>query len=221
MSNRFDRGIRANDTAAVKANVKSTYAIDWDGAKPPSLEGTKYSRYGARPSGLGSMLDSDIVKRNIEREQQNLGDGFIQMAILDDDKKNKPINIGGRLHYADSKGVFTIIDEKYLEIMKQRETEKREYIESLIQTAIMSDEICATLLGTNEQGLRTILGSGAGREYGVDGDLLAVDARPSAIETYAETSPAYSNAVQKFKIVIKAKMPIVSELTPGKALNEQ
>ena len=105
--------------------------------------------------------------------------------------------------------------------MKQREQERRDYIEDLIQTAMMSDEIAATLYGTDEEGLDTILGPGAGAQFGIKNkELLAVDAKPSAIETYAESSQAYSNAIQKFKLIMKQRMPIVSQLTPAKALNE-
>jgi len=228
MSGSFNRtNARKSDVQKIKTTVSNSYNYTWDGTKkPPSLEATKYNRYGARSEGIGSVLDSKIVARNIEREKENLGDGFIQLQIVDDGSgnKNKPLNIGNRLHYADEDGRFTIIDEKYISIMKQREQEKREYIEGLIETAIMSDEICAVMLGTDEAGLKAILG-GNGTEapkFGIEqnSDLHKVDARPSAIETYSESSQAYANAIQKFKMVLKNRMPIVNDLTPAKALNE-
>jgi len=219
MANLFKKSSRAYEAGAIKNGIDSAYKIEYeDGKNPPSLEGTRYNRYGERAPGIGSILDSTIVERNIKREQENLGEGFVELQISDKNKQNKPLNIGGRLHYADNEGKFTIIDEKFLDVMKQRETEKREYIEGLIQTAIMSDEICATLLGVKN--LDSVLGSGNGAQFGIPrGPILDVDAKPSAIETYAETSAAYSNAVQKFKMVLKRKMPIVSELTPAKAFN--
>jgi len=219
MANSFQRSSRAYQDGAISDNIASAYRVDIaDGRAPPSLEGTRYNRYGERAPGLGSLLDTKIVQRNIDREKDNLGEGFIELQITDTNKQTKPLNIGGRLHYADATGKFTIIDEKFLDVMKQRETEKREYIEGLIQTAIMSDEICATLLGVKN--LDSVLGSGRGASYGIPaGDLLNVDAKPSAIETYSESSKMYSDAVQKFKMVLKRKMPIVSELTPDKAFN--
>jgi len=219
MANLFKRSSRAYEAGAIKEGIDSAYRVEYeDGKNPPSLEGTRYNRYGDRAPGIGSILDSKIVERNINREKENLGEGFVELQISDKNKQNKPLNIGGRLHYADNEGKFTIIDEKFLDVMKQRETEKREYIEGLIQTAIMSDEICATLLGVKN--LDSVLGSGNGAQFGIPrGPILDVDAKPSAIETYAETSAAYSNAVQKFKMVLKRKMPIVSELTPAKAFN--
>jgi len=219
MANLFKKSSRAYEAGAIKNGIDSAYKIEYeDGKNPPSLEGTRYNRYGERAPGIGSILDSTIVERNIKREQENLGEGFVELQISDKNKQNKPLNIGGRLHYADNEGKFTIIDEKFLDVMKQRETEKREYIEGLIQTAIMSDEICATLLGVKD--LNSVLGSGKGAGYGIPaGDLLNVDAKPSAIETYSESSKMYSDAVQKFKMVLKRKMPIVSELTPDKAFN--
>jgi len=233
MATGFKMSARENNETAIKEGVGRAYQYLWnqgatedDGevAKPPSLEATRYNRYGERAPGIGSVLDGEIVKRNIKKEQDNLGKGYVQLQVVGHDKANAaPINIGNRLHYPDKSGKFTIIDDKYLDIMKQRETEKREYIEGLIQTAIMSDDVCAVLLGTDQTGLDAILGARgrAGTAYGVPsvGPLFEVDARPSAIETYAESSQAYSNAVQKFKLVLKNKMPIVSELTPAKALN--
>ena len=205
----FRETVRRFDKTAIKNTIESAYQIDWDGQnKPPSLEGTKYNRYGTRSEGIGSILDADIVQRNIEREQENLGDGFVQLNIVDRNKRSKPLNIGGRLHYADKRGNFTIIDEKFLEIMKQRETERREYLEGIIQVGVISDETSAVLLGTDVAGLANILGPNTGTDYGIPNmiggqvnPLYQVDARPSAIETYAESSQAYSNAIQKYKLV--------------------
>ena len=220
-----------HDGGSIKDTINQAYKYDWDFArnKPPSLEGTKYNRYGTRGEGIGSILDSALVERQIKREKENLGDGFVQLQIVDDGKGNinKPLNIGNRLHYADASGKFTIIDEKFLEIMKQREMEKREYLEGIIQVGVLSDETTAVLLATTVDGLENILGPNTGTAYGIPpmingqaNPLYQVDARPSAIETYAESSQAYSNAIQKYKLVMKAKMPIISELTPQKALIE-
>jgi hypothetical protein len=143
------------------------------------------------------------------------------LVIADEKKRSQPINIGNRMHYANAEGKIAIIDGKYLEIMKQREQERREYIEDVIQTAMMSDEICATLLGTNITGLQTKLGVGSGAVYGItDADILAVSALPSSIETYSEQSLAYSNAIQKFKMCFKKYMPCIDTLTTNKNLNE-
>lgn len=217
---------RNPDGAKIQNTINKSYKYDWNGTgAPPSLEGTKYSRYGARPEGIGSMLDADLVKRNIEREQQNLGQGYVKLSVVGD--KSKPLNIGGRLHYPNEDGTFTIIDEKYLDIMKQRETEKREYLEGIIQVGIMSDEVTAVLLGTDVDGLAAILGPNTGAKFGIPAQingqinpLYQVDARPSALETYSETSQAFSLGAQKYKIVMKQTMPIINNLTPDKALNE-
>ena len=88
MSTGFNIDSRKSDPEKIAQNVANTYNYIWDKTKkPPSLEGTKYNRYGTRESGIGSMLDSAIVERNIKREQENLGDGFVQLAIVGDDKK--------------------------------------------------------------------------------------------------------------------------------------
>lgn len=193
--------------------------------KPPSLEGTKYSRYGARGEGIGSALDAALVERHIKKERDNMGDGFIQMKVINGDP-TKPLNIGNRMFYPQADGTYTIIDGKAIDVLYQREKEKREYIESLIERAMTSNEICALLLGMSETELDMVLGKAS--KYGLsqqgpitDPDLLEVDARPESIETYAEDSIVYSRSIQKFKLVFKTKMPIVDNFTTDKVLNEE
>jgi hypothetical protein len=210
-------------TNDIKGNVLSTYKHDWSDKTimPPSLEGTRYSRYGSRAEGMASLLDTEILKRNIDKERENLGDGFVELMIVDESKRSQPLNIGNRMHYANADGKIAIIDGKYLEIMKQREQERREYIEDIMQTAMMSDEICATLLGTNIAGLNAKLGGGVGAIYGItDEAIIKISALPSSIETYSEHSINYSNAIQKFKMCFKKYMPCIDTLTTNKNLNE-
>ena len=43
-------------------------------------QGTKYNHVGSR-SVLSSMLDSEIIDRNQQTENQNFGDGFISFTV--------------------------------------------------------------------------------------------------------------------------------------------
>ena len=64
---------------------------------------------------------------------------------------------------------------------------------------------------------------GAGRDGGgsiKDDALAAVDAMPETIETLDTTSQLYSRAIQKFKIVIKAFLPIIDNMTTKAVQNE-
>ena len=101
--------------------------------------------------------------------------------------------------------------------------QKRKYLEDIIEKASMSDEICALILAQpNVAALKAnFLGSGAtaGGEI-TDADLIAVNAMPSAIETYDPTSIGFSRAIQKFKIVCKTRMPIMQSMTNKKVQNE-
>ena len=54
-----------------------------------------------------------------------------------------------------------------------------------------------------------------------DADVIAVNALPSAIETYDPTGITYSRAIQKFKLCMKHHMPILDNLTPNKTITQE
>ena len=180
--------------------------------------GTKYNHVGSR-SGLSSMLDSQIIDRNQKTESENFGDGFISFTV----EKNKkgdypPLNIGGRLHYPNSDGRIIIVDSAILDKELQMENERREYIKQIIERASISNAICSMVLGQDARGL---LGAGAdGAGTVTDAELKKVDALPETIETLDTTSQLYSRCIQKFKIVIKAFLPIIDNMTSSKVANE-
>ena len=66
------------------------------------------------------------------------------------------------------------------------------------------------LLGAGENGAGTVK----------DGELIKIDAMPETIETLDSTSQLYSRAIQKFKIVIKAFLPIIDNMTTKAVQNE-
>jgi hypothetical protein len=184
------------------------------------LQATKYSRYGEREEGMASALDGGILKRNITREMENWGDGFVKFQVMDKTgtktDPSKPLNIGGRMFFPDANGLITIVDEDFLDKQVEIENEKRKYLESLIVKASVSDEVCSLMLG--KQNVGELLGANTdGGGVIIDPDLIAVNALPSALETYDPTSIAYSRAVQKFKLVIKANMPVIQKMTPDSA----
>ena len=180
--------------------------------------GTKYNHVGSR-SGLSSMLDSQIIDRNQKTESENFGDGFISFTV----EKNKkgdypPLNIGGRLHYPDKNGRIIIVDSAILDKELEQENERREYIKLIIERASISNSICSMVLG---QDCRQLLGPGKdGAGAVIDEELKKVDALPETIETLDSTSQLYSRAIQKFKIVIKAFLPIIDNMTTKAVQNE-
>ena len=181
-------------------------------------QGTRYNHVGSR-SGLSSMLDSEIIERNARTENENFGDGFISFTV----EKNKkgiypPINVGGRLHYPNDKGKIVIVDSAILDRELQMEKERREYIKQIIERASISNAICSMVLGHDA---KTLLGAGAdGGGTVTDAELKKVDALPETIETLDTSSQLYSRAIQKFKIVIKAFLPIVDNMTSKAVENE-
>jgi len=192
--------------------------------EPEKLQGTKWNHVNTGRTGFNTILDRDIIARHIRTEKQNLGQGFLRLNVPGYDATNpSPINIGGRLMYPDGNGDVVIIDNAVVKKMKEREEEKRKYLEELIETCSLSDEICALVLGLDsKEDLKGILGdNGKAGDNDLSTDLIAVDARPSAIETYDPTSQTYSKAIQKFKICLQKYMPVLDNLTPEKTMNQE
>ena len=194
-----------------KDNVASLYT-------PEKMAGTRYAHLGSR-TGLASVLDDRMIQKQMQDEQDMWGDGFIQYEVKG--KPNAPMNIDGRLFYPDATGLITVIDSDLVQKTADLETEKRKYLEDIIEKASMSDEICTLILAQkNVASLKNILGKGRGDPYITDADLLNVDAMPSAIETYDPTGTTFSRAIQKFKIVVRAKLPALQSMTNKKVQNE-
>ena len=194
-----------------KDNVASLYT-------PEKMAGTRYAHLGSR-TGLASVLDDRMIQKQMRDEQDMWGDGFIQYEVKG--KPNAPMNIDGRLFYPDAAGLITVIDSDLVQKTADLETEKRKYLEDIIEKASMSDEICTLILAQkNVASLKNILGKGRGDPYITDADLLNVDAMPSAIETYDPTGTKFSRAIQKFKIVVRAKLPALQSMTNKKVQNE-
>ena len=194
-----------------KDNVASLYT-------PEKMAGTRYAHLGSR-TGLASVLDDRMIQKQMRDEQDMWGDGFIQYEVKG--KPNAPMNIDGRLFYPDAAGLITVIDSDLVQKTADLETEKRKYLEDIIEKASMSDEICTLILAQkNVASLKNILGKGRGDPYITDADLLNVDAMPSAIETYDPTGTTFSRAIQKFKIVVRAKLPALQSMTNKKVQNE-
>ena len=194
-----------------KDNVASLYT-------PEKMAGTRYAHLGSR-TGLASVLDDRMIQKQMRDEQDMWGDGFIQYEVKG--KPNAPMNIDGRLFYPDAAGLITVIDSDLVQKTADLETEKRKYLEDIIEKASMSDEICTLILAQkNVASLKAILGSKGGAPYITDADLLNVDAMPSAIETYDPTGTTFSRAIQKFKIVVRAKLPALQSMTNKKVQNE-
>ena len=207
----------------VDANGRSNAVNEmFEGRK---MVGTKWDHVSTGRTGWNTLLDTKIIDSHLETEKRNYGQGFIQLGIPGFTKGSKapPINIGGRLMYPDEEGVYTIVDTAVVDKMSKMEEERRQYIESIIEKASLSNDICALILALNHpDDLEALLGAGQNDGgYITDANLVAVDAKPSALETYDPTSLTYSQAIQKFKLVIKHHMPIIDNLTPSTTVNQE
>lgn len=191
--------------------------------KKANLAGTKWSHVGTGRQGINSILDKDIINDHLKTKTRNMGKGFIRLKLQDGDA-DTPINIGGRLMYPDSDGSYVIIDSSVVNEMQKSEIEKREYLESVIEKASLSNAICSLVLGMKDESelYRQMLGPGAkGGVANMSDELVATDAMPETIECLDPTGQTYSRAIQKFKLVIKSAMPMLDNMTPQSTLNEE
>ena len=195
---------------------------------PEKLRGTKWNHVSTGRTGFNTILDKDIVKRHLDREKQNMGQGFLRLTVPGYDGTNpSPINIGGRLMYPQENGKggydVVIVDNGVVKKMKEMEEEKRKYLEDLIETCSLSNEIMALTLGLNSvDDLKELIGKDKdmGGEI-TDDDLKKVDATPESIETMDPTGQTYSKALQKFKICLRHYMPVLDDLTTSKTINQE
>ena len=189
-----------------------------------NLAGTKWSHVSTGRTGINSILDKDIINDHLQTKKRNMGAGFLKLRLQDHDRaKPTPINIGGRLMYPDDEGNYIIIDTSVVNEMQKSEEEKRSYLESVIEKASLSNDICSLILGCADSSEleKQYLGSGANGGARMSAELIATDAMPETIETLDPTSQSYSRAIQKFKIVIKKRMPMLDNMTPQSTLNEE
>ena len=143
-----------------------------------NLAGTKWSHVSTGRTGINSILDKDIINDHLQTKKRNMGAGFLKLRLQDHDRaKPTPINIGGRLMYPDDEGNYIIIDTSVVNEMQKAEEEKRSYLESVIEKASLSNDICALILGCKdadelEQQYLGVGASGGGR---MSSELIATD----------------------------------------------
>ena len=207
--------------------------LDWSNAsktvqdqmRMSKLTGTSYNKYGYR-EGFGSGMDSKIIQRELKKESENFGDGYVRLAMVDAQGgkcKNKPLNIGGKFYSPDIDGIFTIVDETFLDKMAGREIEKQETLKNIATKASVSDDVCMLALGFADTfEMNNWLGAGSTEgTASKNEDLAKIDATPEMLGTYAEGTLLEAQAKQKFKLVCKERMPIISKLTSQKAVNAE
>ncbi len=189
--------------------------------KMANLAGTKWGHVGSGRTGINSILDKQIIADHLKTKERNMGKGYLKLQ-LQGGGKDTPINIGGRMMYPEADGNYVIIDSSVVAEMQKSETEKREYVESIIEKASLSNSICALILGRSDDGdLYKMLGPGQKGGATMSNELAAVDCMPETIETLDPTGQTYSKAIQKFKLIIKTNMPMLDNMTPASTLNQE
>ena len=184
------------------------------GANQDVRQYTSYKEMGGTRKGIYSGMDSNITKKETERQQQVWGDGFVRMAMLDVNGNavaDRPLNLDGKVHYPDADGTFTIVDGGMLKASAKLEHERNEAIREIVEYAGASDQSLAMTLGVTIDVMRQELGV-TGNCFGKirQQELLDVDATPEAMGLVDKTSITYARASQKLRIAVKARKPIVS-----------
>ena len=202
-----------HDNVAKNTSVENHFKME-------NLAGTKW--HGSGRTGISSILDKDIIDDHLRTKQRNMGKGYLKLKLQGGDK-NTPLNIGGRMMYPDADGHYVIIDSSVVAEMHRSETEKREYLESIIEKASLSNSICALILGCKDEAeLLRFLGIGNnGGVANMSPELTGVDCMPETIECLDPTSQTYSRAIQKFKLIMKTNMPMLDNMTPASTLNQE
>lgn len=190
------------------------------------LQGTKYLAQGAKAQSLmQSLAHGEQLGNHIEQTKKNWGNGFVKMTVHPGaNGKINPVNIGGRIFTPEEgTGNITLVDSDFLDQQLELHKDKMTYINSIIERASISNDLCQLVTGLNDPEFNSWFGP-KGQAFSLkfkdSGELHNVDARPDSIACYDETSLMFSQAINKFRIIIAFFMPILSKLTPDKIVDD-
>ena len=103
-----------------------------------------------------------------------------------------------------------MVDEGYLDEKYKQEKEKRDYIDELTKKMV-TDEVFAKTVGLPPDVFDKIAKSTGGAEINVPTELLAVDARPSIMESFVPHSHLQLQALSKMRFIIRKFLPILQK----------
>jgi len=184
--------------------------------------GVKYKSFGGKREGMASMLDTGIVKHNLEMRKRNYGDGSVAFKMM---RKNASgdyveandadtiINIGGRAFRPNSNGLYRILDTDKLDALEADRRQRRAYINKMTRYCVVSDEQCEDVLDIDV----AVLGPNKSiAHFGniMSAELDEYDATPSFLDALDPGSSFYAGGLAKLKKIVASQMPIVDNFTP-------
>lgn len=182
---------------------------------------TSYKDIGGMRDGIYSGLDRKIIDREVQRQQNVMGDGFTRLAMLDMDGrvvKDSAFNIGGTAYYpSEIDGTLTIVDSALVKKALDLNNQRKEKMRKITEHVASSDEVACMILGVTNEDLMKNLGPGGaeGRGNAWAGDLITsnnelynVNAIPSYMQYLDKNSLEYSRACQKLNIAVMRRKPV-------------
>ena len=189
--------------------------------------GTKWSRYGQRSDTIGSVLDQERVKKNLEERKLNYGEGAVKVGFFDAGgtiMKGAPVNIDGRVHYTDANGHIVHVDGSKLEEMEMEKRERMEYVRNLVKLALVSNDAFAMLLSVDVADIVQICAPGGANSYFgsaiMSDDVDNTNCEPDLLDTIDGNSIHYSMGINKIRKVIEFVMPVVKNMTSKEVGNK-
>ena len=109
--------------------------------------------------------------------------------------------------FVSADGKFTMADTEFFGKVLAAEADKRAHTEKLMETALISDNTFELIYGTDElaklkAGKGFPIGGSDGAKHDIDAVLVAIDASPDMIKTYARKSPELARALQKMYLYL-------------------
>lgn len=184
------------------------------GAGNMVLSGMPYK--GSR-TGVDSILDADLHRKNLEKEQAKIGASAYKLAYKT--AKGQPLAFAvveheGKSFVTNAEGEITYVNEDFIDEEYEKAKKQEEYIHSLVKKA-RTDEILQTMLTISRKEMIDICGVGGGGKIKIEGDLVKVSCLPSEIVYYPRGSTLEAQAFQKLSLVVRAFLPVLKR--PGKA----
>jgi hypothetical protein len=192
--------------------------------------GTKYKNYGSR-QGVSAVMDQGIIKKNVEDEMRafnidpekplsSQGAYCFRLTNSDGSDLNKAVALpfGNRIHYPNDDGIFRIVDGAYLDKAEKIYKEEQEYVDDMLGKAMISDEMCAYLVGEDVDKVRRILQEGGVVFGNVTQD--GFNGCPDYISLLDRSSVAFSSSLNKLRAYIRKKAPIVEKVTNNAQIKE-
>lgn len=197
--------------------------------KDDKLYSQSGAKYHGKRSGLASQLDVKINERNEQRMMDNYGAGFVNYRACDNDGNAilnpPPMNIDGRLHYANSAGYFRILDHDLIAKKAQVERERAEYVEKILEEAILSNDICMHILGITT--IEMLEPKRSIRSFGLKGimseEMDSYDATPEYLNSFGNAvgNSFYAGGIAKLRKIIQSQMPIITGMTSAAVANAE